>query len=408
MPYPTNIPEPPVVTVSQVNRVVSMLIKGDNRLKNVAVRGEVSNFVRHSKTGHFYFTLTDGSTQLKAVMFAGNASLVDPIPENGDTIVCRGQIVVYEPSGVYQINCTDIRPDGEGDQAAALEALKRRLIAEGLFSQKRERPQFPKKVAVVTAPGGAALQDIINIIGRRCPVVTLVVVPVLVQGADAPRSIAQGLADAQDTGADVIIVGRGGGSAEDLAAFNTETVVRAVFASKIPTISAVGHETDTTLCDYAADLRAPTPSAAAELAVPDSAELVARLDGALAHIARCAGSNISSCERTLTARAELIRARSPRSLILSREQRLLAAKEAIMLRMRSRLDAAERSLAQRAGVISALDPLGVLARGFSLTKHDGRVVMSSRELSAGDSVEIRFSCGSAAATITEIRNEDGF
>lgn len=403
MPYQTQS-EPPVVTVSQVNRVVSMLIKGDRRLNDVAVRGEVSNFVCHRKTGHLYFTLTDGQTQLKAVMFAGNAARLDFAPEDGDTVVCRGQITVYEPSGVYQINCAAMKPDGAGEQAAALEELKRRLLAEGVFSQKRPIPPCPKKIAVVTAPGGAALQDIINIISRRYPLVTLVVVPALVQGTGAAQSVSQSLMAAQGTGADVIIVGRGGGSAEDLSAFNTEQVARAVYESRIPTISAVGHETDTTLCDYAADLRAPTPSAAAELAVPDSAELVSRLDGALEYMADCARRHIASRERELSARAELIRARSPKSLILAKEQRLLSARDAITLRMRARIDGAERALAQRAGVISALDPLGVLARGFSVTQRGGRVITSSGELCAGDCVEIRFSRGSAAATITEIKD----
>lgn len=403
MPYQTSA-EPPVVTVSQVNRVVSMLIKGDRRLNDVAVRGEVSNFVRHTRTGHLYFTLTDGQTQLKAVMFAGNAARLDFAPEDGATVVCRGQITVYEPSGVYQINCASMKPDGAGEQAAALEELKRRLLADGVFSQKRPIPPCPKKIAVITALGGAALQDIINIIGRRFPLETLVVIPALVQGTGAAQSVSRSLRAAQDTGADVIIVGRGGGSAEDLSAFNTEQVARAVYESRIPTISAVGHETDTTLCDYAADLRAPTPSAAAELAVPDSAEIIARLDGALEYMADCVRRNIALRDRELSSRAELIRARSPRSLILAKEQRLLSAWEGLTLKIHARLDGAERALAQRAGVISALDPLGVLARGFSVTQHGGSVVTSSQELSAGDTVEIRFSRGSAAAVITEIRD----
>lgn len=394
---------PPVVTVSQVNKVVSMLIKSDRRLANVAVRGEVSNFVCHKKTGHLYFTLTDGKTQLKAVMFAGHAAGLNFSPADGDVVICTGQITTYEPSGVYQINCTGMRPDGEGAQAAALEELKKRLLAQGVFSQKRPIPPRPRNIAVVTAPGGAALQDIINIISRRYPLVKLTVVPALVQGVGAPQSVARALRAAQNTGADVIIVGRGGGSAEDLSAFNTEEVARAVYESRIPTISAVGHETDTTLCDYAADLRAPTPSAAAELAVPDRAELAERLDGALEYMRDTVYRRLNTAQNALNSRGEIIRARSPKNIILAKEQRVTALAGEIALKMNGRLDAAERGLARYAEVISALDPLGVMARGFSVTKRGERIVKSAGELAVGDVVEISFSSGSAAAQIQEIK-----
>lgn len=404
MPYQTQAAaNPPVVTVSQVNRVISMLIKGDRRLMNVAVRGEVSNFVCHKKTGHLYFTLTDGQTQLKAVMFAGNAAGLNFAPKDGDTVICMGQITTYEPSGVYQINCTAMRADGEGAQAAALEELKKRLLAQGVFSQKRPLPLRPKKIAVVTALGGAALQDIINIISRRYPLVEIIVAPALVQGIGAPQSVSRALRAAQKTGADVIIVGRGGGSAEDLSAFNTEEVARAVYESRIPTISAVGHETDTTLCDYAADLRAPTPSAAAELAVPDRAELLERLDGALEYMKQTVCRRLSAAQGALDSRGEIIRARSPRSLIAAKEQRVSALGGEISLKMAAKLDAAERTLARRAEVISALDPLGVMARGFSVTKRAQRIVKSANELSVGDMVEISFSSGTAEATINAIK-----
>lgn len=403
MPYQTQTAaNPPVVTVSQVNRVVSMLIKGDRRLMNVAVRGEVSNLVCHKKTGHLYFTLTDGQTQLKAVMFAGHAAGLRFSPADGDSVICFGQITTYEPSGVYQINCTGMRPDGEGAQAAALEELKKRLLAEGVFSQKRPLPVRPRKIAVVTAPGGAALQDIINIISRRYPLAAIVVVPALVQGVGAPQSVSRSLRAAQKTGADVIIVGRGGGSAEDLSAFNTEEVARAVFESRIPTISAVGHETDTTLCDYAADLRAPTPSAAAELVVPDRTELVERLDGALEYVKQMALRRLAAAENAIDSRKNVIRARSPRSVILAKEQSVRAISSEISLKINARLDSTERTLARRAEVISALDPLAVMARGFSVTKRGERIISSAGELAVGDMVEISFSSGKACAQIKQI------
>lgn len=389
----------PVVTVSQVNRVVGSLIKADKRLANVAVSGEIIDFTYHKPSGHLYFALKDERARIKAVMFKSNAERLAFTPKNGDKVICRGAVTVYEPNGVYQINCTEMEPEGAGEQAAALEALKRRLYNEGVFSQKRPIPKRPKKIAVITAPGGAALQDIINVISRRYPIVTLVVVPALVQGENAARSVADCLARAQGTGADVIIFGRGGGSSEDLSAFNTEIAARAVFASRIPTISAVGHEIDTTLVDYAADLRAPTPSAAAELAVPDISELYDNLEGFLNYARTYVTGMISTRERELVSCSKLIGALSPKNRIASWEQKRKTLADNISLRVRTRLEAAERTLAKNAEVISALNPLGVLARGYSVTYHDGRIVTSSSELNAGDKIEVRLASGGIEAEV---------
>ena len=369
--------DPPVVSVTQVNRVVGMLIKGDRRLANVAVRGEISNFTRHYKTGHLYFTLKDEQTQLKAVMFAGNAARLRFDPDNGDKVVCYGAITVYEPNGVYQINCSAMEPDGAGEQAKALEELKKRLAAQGLFDQKRPLPRLPKCVAVVTSAGGAALQDVINIISRRCPVVRLIVIPAKVQGEGADISVAAAIARAQDTDADVIIFGRGGGSAEDLSAFNSEVVARAVFASRIPTISAVGHETDFSIADLTADMRAPTPSAAAELAVPELGNIHAAIEGTMEQIRAGMLRRLSDAERSLEAQMSLIAALSPKSRLNNAEQRLDELSAAIRTGMHHRLDRAEQSLKANAEIISALDPLGVLARGFSLTSTDRGIVTLS-------------------------------
>ncbi len=393
--------KPPVVSVSQVNRVVGMLIKADKRLQNVAVRGEISNFTRHYRTGHLYFTLKDEQTQLKAVMFAGNAAGLRFAPEDGDKVVCYGEITVYEPNGVYQIKCAHMEKDGEGEQAAALEELKKKLAAEGLFSRKRPISQIPEKIAVVTSAGGAALQDIINIISRRYPLVTLMVIPAQVQGVGAAESVAAAINRAQSTGADTLIFGRGGGSSEDLGAFNAEIVARAVYNSSIPTISAVGHETDFTLADLAADMRAPTPSAAAELAVPDAAMLLSALDG----MQRRAGTYVRRCmaaqENRLSYLAEITRARSPRNRIALLSQRLDGASSAIHDRLHARVDALERRLTADAEMISALNPMAVLVRGYSVTYHDGRIITDPSELAKGDEVEIRLAKGSVHAEITE-------
>ena len=398
--------KPPVVTVSQVNRVVGMLIKGDKRLCNVAVRGEISNFTRHYKTGHLYFTLKDENTQLKAVMFAGNAAHLEFEPENGGKVVCYGAITVYEPNGVYQINCSDMEPDGAGEQAAALEELKKRLAAQGLFDRKRPIPKLPKCVAVITSAGGAALQDVINIISRRCPTVKLIVIPAKVRGEGADLSVAAALSRAQDTDADVIIFGRGGGSSEDLSAFNSEVVARAVFASRIPTISAVGHETDFTIADLTADMRAPTPSAAAELAVPELSVISAAIAGTMEKIRADMLRRLSDKSRELSARMDLIAALSPKSRLDNSEQKLDELSLRIKTGMHNRLDRAERAVAANAEVISALNPLGVLARGFSLTSSERGVVRSARELSVDDDITVRLSQGAVRAKVTEILPAD--
>lgn len=395
----------PVVTVSQVNRVVGMLIKGDNRLKNVLVRGEISNFTRHYKTGHLYFTLKDEQTQLKAVMFADNAAKIAFSPENGSKVICRGAVTVYEPNGVYQISCIDMQPDGEGEQAQALEQLKKRLYDEGLFSQKRPIPAMPKKLAVITSAGGAALQDIINIVSRRYPIVTVVVIPAQVQGADAPISVAAAIERAQTTGADTIIFGRGGGAAEDLAAFNTEIVARAVYNSAIPTISAVGHETDFSIADMAADMRAPTPSAAAELAVPDISVMLSAIEGMKERITAAAKRCAADSESELSYRAEVIRALSPQSRIKNAEARLDALSEHIRAKAHTAVDRAEQKLCASAEKISALNPMEVLVRGYSVAYCGDRIITSSQELEKGDEVQLRFAKGSARAEVISVERE---
>ncbi len=396
---------PPVVTVSQVNRVVGMLIKGDNRLKNVAVRGEISNFTRHYKTGHLYFTLKDEQTQLKAVMFSDNAARVTFSPENGSKVICRGAVTVYEPNGVYQINCIDMQADGEGEQAQALEELKKRLMSEGLFSQKRPIPAMPKKIALITSAGGAAIHDVMTTLQRRYPLVKLVVIPAQVQGATAPASIARAIARAQTTGADVLIFGRGGGSTEDLAAFDTEIVARAVYNSAIPTISAVGHEINISIADMTADMRAATPTAAAELAVPDVAVMLSAINGMRGRIAAYAKRCISDNENTLTYRGEVIKALSPETRLKNLEARLLSMNASIRDKAHAALDKAESRLSASAEMISALNPMSILVRGYSVTYHEGKIVTGSEELEKGDEVKLRFANGSARAEIIDAERE---
>ena len=259
-----------VLSVSQINFFIKSLIEGDGRMRDIYARGEISNFTDHYRSGHLYFSLKDEKSVLKAVMFSSAAHRLRFHPKEGMRVIVRGRVAVYEPGGQYQFYVEEMQPDGVGALSLAFEQLKEKLAAEGLFAEEHKRPipPFPARIGVITSPTGAAVQDIRNILSRRWPAAEIMFCPVLVQGEDAAAQLtaAVKLMNAQKA-ADVIIIGRGGGSAEDLAAFNDETLARAVFASKIPVISAVGHETDFTIADFVADVRAPTPSAAAELAV---------------------------------------------------------------------------------------------------------------------------------------------
>lgn len=393
----------PTVTVSQVNRAVSMLIGSDKRFNDLSVKGEISDFTRHYKTGHLYFSLCDDKAKLKAVMWASEANKLNFSPENGESVVCRGFLTVYEPAGVYHINVVSMAREGSGEQAKELFELVRKLDKEGLFKQKREIPEFPKKIAVITSQGGAALQDIINITTRRCPTIKLAVIPATVQGVNAASSIVEAFGAAEKSGADTIIFGRGGGSSDDLSAFNDEAVARAIFRSKIPTISAVGHETDTTIADLVADMRAPTPSAAAELATPDLQEVKRKFESLLSGIEYRVKSKISLCEAALNEKSRLINALSPKNKIAEKSRAAEVLFEKITQSVHRKLALCESALDRQIGVISALSPLEVLKRGYSITEKDGKAVLKSSELSVGDKVEIRLGSGFASAEITDIK-----
>ena len=323
-----------------------------------------------------------------------------------EQVVCYGSVDVYGGQGRYQLYCTDITLQGAGTQAAELEALRRRLEQEGLFSQHRPIPAMPRIIAVVTSAGGAALTDIKNVLARRCPMVKLLLIPALVQGAEAPESVAAGIRRAQDTDADVIIFGRGGGSVEDLSCFNSEVIARAVYASRIPTISAVGHERDYSICDYAADLRAPTPSAAAELAASVTADMmIDDLSGAPSKISSRMSHYIAERGSMLDSRMALITALSPASRLRTASQRLDSIKQQIRQSIHSRLDRLDRAVMASAGVISALNPLAVLSRGYSVTSSGERIVTEAGQLSPGDDISIRLGKGSVTARVTSVSED---
>lgn len=395
-----------VLSVSQLNRYIKMNFDADENLANIFVSGEISNFTNHYRTGHLYFTLKDDSAAVRAVMFNSSAKRLKFMPEDGMKVIARGRVSVYEASGQYQLYVDDMQPDGVGALNLAYEQLKEKLQKEGLFSElhKKPLPPYPEKVGVITSPTGAAVRDIINVLGRRFPYAEIVFCPVLVQGEGAHLQ----LTDAvnlfnSERAVDVIIIGRGGGSIEDLWEFNDEGLARAVYNSDIPVISAVGHETDFTICDFVADMRAPTPSAAAELAVPDANEL----QYALSALKNRMFLNVSSGIADRRSRLEYLTSKgalkSPDEMLSNRSQRLDTAFSKMLSSYENRIGGKKVEFISAATALSKLDPMSVLMRGFAfVSDKNGKNVYSSQALAKGDKINVRFHDGSAVCEVKEI------
>lgn len=397
--------KPFIVTVSQLNRRIALMLKGEKAFADISIRGEISNFTYHSKSGHIYFTLKDETSSLKAVMFRSYAENLSFTPENGMAVIVRGSVQCFERDGVYQLYAYEITADGEGDMANEFEALKKKLEEEGLFKRKRQIPAVPKSIIVITSDTGAALQDILNILNRRYPFVKITIIPAIVQGEYAPESIASAFNKAEGVGGDTIIFGRGGGSAEDLSAFNTEIVARAVFGSSIPTISAVGHETDFTIADFVADLRAPTPSAAAELAVPDIKDISDAIKGYKDFLYKKTVDFINEKALILKLMESDIKKESPYQKLKVNEERLKGIRDSISLSMNKLIDIKEGSYISMAAVIGALNPLSVLSRGYSITYKNNSAVFSADELNKDDIITVRLNEGEITARVEETRKE---
>jgi exodeoxyribonuclease VII large subunit len=391
------------LSVSQLNNYIKSLIESDDVLNYVTVRAEISNFKHHS-SGHLYFTLKDDKSEIAAVMFRASASRLTFAPKNGDKVIAYGKISVYEVAGKYQVYVSAMTDDGAGALYAEYQRLLAQLRSEGLFdaSRKKPIPAFPKRVGIVTSPTGAAIRDMINVTGRRYPLAELVICPSAVQGADAPAELLHSLMLLDAVGeCDVIIIGRGGGSAEDLWAFNNEALVRAVAAAKTPIISAVGHETDTTLCDFAADLRAPTPSAAAELAVPDREALMQKTDERSDRMNVLMERRISAYRASLDTSAKQLALSSPTARLLAARERIKVAGERIERGALLVLDKKKMLLASSIGRLEAINPLAVLGRGYSIAHTDsGAVVCSASQVESGDVLCLRVSDGSIDAVVT--------
>ena len=374
-----------IITVSQVNTYIKALLDESLPLKNIFITGEISNFKKHFPSGHLYFTLKDEKSQLKAVMFKTSALRLKFDPDNGMKVICRGRISVFERNGEYQIYVEDMQPDGLGSLNLAFEQLKLKLFNEGLFDEKYKKslPKYPQKIGIATSSTGAVFHDIQDITKRRYPLCELVLAPTLVQGADAAPDIVKSiklLDSIEDI--DIIIVARGGGSIEDLWAFNTEEVAKAVFECNKPIISAVGHETDTTICDLVADLRAPTPSAAAELAVPDIKDIKTFL------------RNVNyTLESSLVRRLDY------------EKQRLDDICEYSSEKYKKIINDKRNELSLNAGKLDALSPLSVLARGYSIILKNNALIKSANNINVGDNIEAKLSDGLIKCTVNEVKYE---
>ena len=393
-----------IYTVSEVNGFIKNVIDGIPQLSGIYIRGELSNYKIYP-SGHHYFTLKDGEGALRCVMFKGSAMKLRFRPENGMQVIAYGRISVFPRDGAYQLYCSQLSPDGVGDLYVAFEQLKDKLYREGLFDEghKKPLPRYPQRIAIVTSSAGAAIHDMIRILRRRYPIARVLLLPVRVQGVEAPPEIVGAIRYANRWKlADVLITGRGGGSMEDLWAFNDERVARAIYASEIPVISAVGHEPDVTIADFVADLRAATPSNGAELAVPDQNELYAWLDGLAKRLEKGTGSLLARRRKDLErlGRSRMLTDpgayfRDRRLLLDYQGQRLGHGAGQILSRARERL-------ARDSAALDAMSPLKVLGRGYSIARNEnGTLIASVKDAAPGERLELRLSDGSLVCRVEE-------
>lgn len=396
---------PPVLSVTQLNLYIRSVFDGDPHLTQVFVTGEISNFKNYYRSGHLYLSLKDDKCVIKAVMFARYAQRLRFLPEDGMRVIARGHVSVYEASGQYQLYIEDLQPDGIGSLSLAFEQRKAKLQKEGLFSNKRPIPKFPENIGVITSPSGAAVHDIFTVLSRRYPVAEVIFCPVAVQGENAAPQIAGAVRKFNELGcADVLIVGRGGGAVEDLWPFNEEIVARAVAASRIPVISAVGHETDFTICDFAADLRAPTPSAAAELAVPDQADLRLELHSCRQRMERAMSAALEEASRRTDQLAKSPFLRNPLEPLEVRRikiDHLVSLMNTDLLQMEERC---KNRLSAGSGRLNALSPLAVLSRGYAVPcGADGQPIRSVSEIKKGGHMLLKLDDGDIGCVVDSVQ-----
>ena len=393
-----------VISVTQLNEYIRSRMDADEMLAGVAVKGEISNYKMYP-SGHHYFTLKDEGGALKCVMFKGNALRLRFRPENGMKVIAMGRVTVFPRDGAYQLYCTAMAMDGIGDLYAAFEQLKAKLAAQGLFdpAHKKPIPKYPGTIGIVTSSAGAAVHDMLRILRKRYPLSKVLLLPVRVQGVEAPPEIAAAIQYANHFRlADLLIVGRGGGSIEDLWAFNDERVAYAIYESKIPVISAVGHEPDVIISDFVADLRAATPSNAAELAVPDQDALRQQLDSVSASMASLMTRQIRAARQHLNVLAKSPSLASPVGYLNQKRQNLTLLKNRLISAETRKLEVEKRRFVELTAKLDAMSPLKVLTRGYAMAQDDaGQVIRSVSQVSVGDRITVRLSDGSVDATVTD-------
>ena len=396
-----------IYSVSDLNEYIKTVFENNRTLSSITVRGEISNFVNH-RSGHLYFSLKDADGQVRAVMFRSRAASLKFMPESGMKVIVHGSVTVYPRDGSYQLYVSSMQPDGIGALYLAYEQMKERLATEGLFdeSHKKMIPDFPRRIGVITSPTGAAVRDIINVTGRRFPGADVFVYPALVQGEGAEASLIKAL-DYLDRSrlCDVIIIGRGGGSIEDLWAFNSEKLARRIYSADVPIISAVGHETDFTICDFVADMRAPTPSAAAELAVPDKRDLMLRIDSYDERLVLALNRKLSRSRERLEYLRSASEGFSADRLIGARREGLRYAEEKLGMIVNQLLERARDRLSINAGRVHALSPLAILSRGYSITEFNGETLKSASDVKMGDKISIILPDGRVNATVNDSSKE---
>lgn len=394
-----------VFSVSDLNNYIKSIFENNRTLTSVSVRGEISNFTNH-RSGHLYFSLKDVDGQIRAVMFRSRAASLKFLPESGMKVIVHGSVTVYPRDGSYQIYVSSMQPDGIGALYLAYEQMKARLAEERLFDEEHKKPipVYPDRIGVITSPTGAAVRDIINVTGRRYPSADVFVYPALVQGEGAEESLVKAL-DYLDKSklCDVIIIGRGGGSIEDLWAFNSEKLARRIYEAEVPIISAVGHETDFTICDFVSDMRAPTPSAAAEIAVPDRRELLMRIDSYDERLSLALVRKLQREKDRLSYLRDKADESSIKNLIDNKRDEVQRLGAMAKLLINSRLENTKDKLLSNIGRANALSPLAILSRGYSVAEADGRVIKSVDELEPDKKIKLIFGDGVASAKITEVK-----
>lgn len=417
------------ITVGQLNNYLKRKFEADQHLEHVYLKGEISNCKLHSR-GHLYFSLKDETSVIGAIMFAGNVSTLKFEPKEGTKVFAEGKVTVYEASGKYQIAVTKMEPDGIGALYIAYEKLKKDLEKEGLFNKDRKRPipKYPKKIGIVTAPTGAAIRDILSTIKRRYPICETILFPALVQGETAKESIVKCINEAQNYDIDVLIVGRGGGSIEDLWAFNEEIVARAIYASKVPVISAVGHEVDFTIADFVADLRAPTPTGAAEMAVPNINDVFKNIDNYKIRMNTQIVGKVKLFEKRLDALKSSYILKNPMSIYEIQEQKLSSFIDKLNISLKNKLDSSKLSFNRiknnyilnnplellnnfnkkhelYINKLDLLNPLNILRKGYSVVTLNNKSVTSFKEVKTNDEINIRLSEGFIKASVREVKEK---